>query len=55
MSLEHSLYTKCKYRDKIYKIYSEIDYNNWTISLIDNDGYIFVVEVSEIILIKEGN
>lgn len=52
MSLEKSGYTKAKYRKKIYRIFSEINYNDYTIELLDGNNIPFTVRVCDIKLMK---
>ncbi len=55
MSLEKDGYTKAKYKKKMYNIFSEIDYENYTLELIDENDYVFPVKLHEVKLVKEKN
>ena len=53
MSLEANGYIKAKYHGKIHNIYSEPNYEDYTIELIDGDGCVFEVKLCDVDLIKK--
>ena len=52
MSLEKDDYTKAKHKKKIYNVFSEIDYENYTLELIDENNHVFTVKLCDVKLIK---
>ena len=53
MSLEKSGYTKAKYNKKTYLIYSEINFEDYTIELLDANYIPFTVKLCDVKLLKE--